>query len=86
MSFLAAIEEKGLEPLVNILRTLGGWPVLEGDAWKEDNFNWKDSVYKFRTKGYSVDYFIDFSIGVDLKNSTIRIIDVSRTIDPLARS
>lgn len=75
---LAVIEEQGLTPLLDILRKLGGWPVLEGENWKESEFNWKDSVYKFRKMGYSVDYFIDFSIGVDLKNSTTRIIDVRR--------
>lgn len=69
------IEQQGLEPLLNILRKLGGWPILE-NQWNETEFNWKESVYKFRKMGYSVDYFIDFSIGVDLKNSTKRIIDV----------
>lgn len=70
------IEEQGLEPLHRILKDLGGWPVLYGDKWSDGDFNWKDSVYKFRKMGYSVDYFIDFSIGVDLKNSTRRVIDV----------
>lgn len=69
------IEQQGLDPLLNILRKLGGWPILE-NQWNETEFNWKESVYKFRKMGYSVDYFIDFSIGVDLKNSTKRIIDV----------
>lgn len=72
----AVIEQQGLNPLLNILQKLGGWPVLEGDQWNENDFNWKESVYKFREMGYSVDYFIDFSIGVDLKNSTKRTIDV----------
>lgn len=72
----AVIEQQGLDPLLNILQKLGGWPVLEGDQWNENDFNWKESVYKFREMGYSVDYFIDFSIGVDLKNSTKRTIDV----------
>lgn len=71
----AVIEQQGLDPLLNILRKLGGWPILE-NQWNETEFNWKESVYKFRKMGYSVDYFIDFSIGVDLKNSTKRIIDV----------
>lgn len=60
-----------------ILKTLGGWPVLEGDKWKDGDFDWRQSVYKFRQVGYSVDYFIDFSVGIDFKNSTKRIIDVS---------
>lgn len=75
--FLAAIEEKGLTPLLNNLRKLGGWPVLEGEKWNDGDFTWKDSVYKFRKLGYSVDYFIDFGVSVDLKNNSRRLIDVS---------
>nr|KAF7394145.1 hypothetical protein H0235_016740 [Vespula pensylvanica] len=36
-------------------------------------------------RGYSVDYFLDFSIGVDLKNSTIRIIDLDQASLGLSR-
>lgn len=59
-----------------LITKLGGWPVLEGSNWKDGDFDWKQSVYKFRKVGYSVDYFIDFSVGIDFKNSTKRIIDV----------
>ena len=31
------IEEVGLEPLREMLHALGGWPVLEGDAWDADD-------------------------------------------------
>lgn len=71
------IEADGLTTIKEILKQLGGWPVLEGDKWSEGDFDWRQSVYKFRKAGYSVDYFIDFSVGIDLKNSTQRIIDVS---------
>ncbi|XP_076662918.1 M13 family metallopeptidase neprilysin 2 isoform X4 [Andrena cerasifolii] len=80
-----AIEQQGLDPLLNILQQLGGWPVLEGDNWNETGFDWKESVYKFRNMGYSVDYFIDFSVGVDLKNSTKRIIDLDQASLGLSR-
>lgn len=36
-------------------------------------------IYKFREVGYSIDYFVDFSIVADLKNSTSRVIDVSNS-------
>ncbi|XP_078040555.1 M13 family metallopeptidase neprilysin 2 isoform X2 [Augochlora pura] len=72
------IEKRGLQPLLNILKKLGGWPLLEGENWNETEFDWKESVYRFRKTGYSINCFIDFSIGVDLKNSTRRIIDLDQ--------
>nr|CAD7393457.1 unnamed protein product [Timema cristinae] len=56
------IEERGLGPFRELLKELGGWPVLEGDSWKEADFTWLNTVYKFRKAGYSVDYFMDFSL------------------------
>lgn len=77
--FAARIEEKGIKPLLDILDTLGGWPVLRGDDWNADSWSWVKSVKDFRMQGYSTDYFFDFSVGTDLKNSTRRIIDVGET-------
>jgi membrane metallo-endopeptidase-like protein 1 len=36
---LDQIEHIGLEPLKDILKTFGGWPVLETE-WDESNFKW----------------------------------------------
>ena len=73
----AHIEKHGVTPLLDILRHLGGWPVLDGDAWKDGKFDWRQSVFDFRAMGYSVDYFMDFSVSTDAKNSTYRSINVS---------
>ena len=35
-------------------------------------------MYKFRKRGYSVDYLIDFSVTTDLKNSSWRILDLDQ--------
>ncbi len=35
-------------------------------------------MYKFRDMGYSVDYFVDFSVTTDLKNSSWRILDLDQ--------
>ncbi|XP_026684876.1 neprilysin-2-like [Diaphorina citri] len=69
----------------SILEYLGDWPVLEGDSWDEGSFSWKGSVYKFRRYGYSVDYFLDFSVGVNLKNSTERVIEFDQASLGLSR-
>ena len=71
------IERIGLEPLHSMLKDLGGWPVLE-ENWDEDAFSWIDTVYTFREHGYSTDYLIDFSVGIDSKNSSWRVIDIDQ--------
>lgn len=55
---------------------MGGWPVLDGDSWDPSSFTWKDTTYRFKEEGFSIDYLLDFSITTDYKNSTKRIIDV----------
>ncbi|KAF4525127.1 hypothetical protein B566_EDAN005069 [Ephemera danica] len=79
------IEERGLQPAKEILKKLGGWPVLEGREWDVGAFSWLQSVYKFREAGFSVDYFLDFSITTDLKNSTKRVIDLDQASLGLSR-
>jgi len=72
------IESLGLEPLKQILKGLGGWPVLEGDSWSDEGFKWYELTYKFRDQGYSVDYLVDFSVTTDLKNSSYRVLDLDQ--------
>ncbi|XP_036347356.1 neprilysin-2-like [Rhagoletis pomonella] len=80
------IEQLGAAPIANIAKSLGGWPVIEGDSWNADNsWSWQETVKKFRKLGFSMDYIIDFSISVDLKNSTTRIIDVDQSAIGLSR-
>lgn len=72
------IEERGLKPLIGITDQLGGWPVVLGEKWDpKSEWSWTWAVKEFRKVGYSMDYIFDFSIGIDLKKSTSRIIDVS---------
>jgi membrane metallo-endopeptidase-like protein 1 len=49
-----------------------------GSAWKDAGYIWYEQVYRFRDKGYSVDYLVDFSVTTDLKNSSRRILDLDQ--------
>nr|CAG4648509.1 EOG090X01U4 [Polyphemus pediculus] len=71
-------EEVGLSPLKEVLSEFGGWPAVVGDDWDESSFVWYQMIYQFRRVGYSIDYFVDFSIIADLKNSTSRVIDLDQ--------
>lgn len=42
--------------MIDIHKSLGGWPVIEGDNWDESQWSWTKSVKDFRAKGYSADY------------------------------
>lgn len=66
-----------------MLDELGGWPVLKGSAWDESGYDWKDDIYKFRRYRYSVDFIINFSIVPDMKNTTVRMLQVSISINKL---
>ena len=79
------IEEQGVASLLKVIKAMGGWPVLEGDEWDQDNFNWFDMVYRFRDFGYSVDYPVDFSVDTDLKNSSWRVLDLDQASTGMAR-
>lgn len=73
-----SIAKKGLAPLKDILRQMGGWPVLEGAAWDPSAFHWTHNVYINRQLGYSLDYIFDFSVTTNIKNSSWRIIDIDQ--------
>ncbi|KAL5273947.1 Nep2 family protein [Megaselia abdita] len=79
------IEDRGKKPIESISESLGGWPAVLGDTWDEKSWSWTETVKKFREIGFSMDYILDFSIGVDLKNSTRRIIDLDQSQIGLSR-
>uniref|UniRef100_A0A1Y1KG01 Peptidase M13 N-terminal domain-containing protein n=1 Tax=Photinus pyralis TaxID=7054 RepID=A0A1Y1KG01_PHOPY len=57
-----AIERDGLTTIKSILRDVGGWPVLEGQNWNSEDFNWTRSIYKLKKYGYTSNYFISVSV------------------------
>ncbi|XP_070137530.1 neprilysin-2 isoform X1 [Drosophila bipectinata] len=80
------IESLGPLPITRVAEKLGGWPLLKGDSWNaDDTWTWQEQVKKFRAAGFSMDYIIDFSIGVDLQNSTKRLIDLDQSSLALSR-
>lgn len=73
------IEKQGLKPIKSVIESLGGWPILEGKNWEESIWGyWQKILLKLEQEGFSSNQIFTASIESDLKNSSRRIIYVSR--------
>lgn len=72
---LAEIRKIGDLPLKEILKSLGGWPVIEKN-WKPPNVSIEKIMGRLRGE-YSEPVLIELYVGADDKNSSINILQVS---------
>jgi len=75
---VSKIEERGNEPLKNILQMYGGWPVIEGDSWSEGSFDWMDTMRRFRMMGLDHSIIITVDVLPDAVESDKRIIVIDQ--------
>lgn len=72
-----SIEVLQERPLLDLLGHFGGWPVLEGSAWKADNFSWINLVTSLRH--FNNDILVMIWVGPDGKDSNDFIVQVQQT-------
>ncbi|XP_013097717.2 neprilysin-4 isoform X1 [Stomoxys calcitrans] len=70
------LEKRGIQPLLELVDSLGGWPVLD-DHWRSDNFDWLNLTAHLRR--YNNDILIVQWVGPDIKNSDENIIQFDQT-------
>lgn len=63
--------------MVSILEIYGGWPVVEGNDWNAENWDWIETKKKILNDGLVDDIIFEFAVRSDFKNSSNRIIYVS---------
>ena len=68
------IEARQGEPLLKLLKELGGFPVVEGDNWNEADFDWMKTITDLRK--LNNDILITIWVGPDIKNSDDNIVQV----------
>ncbi|KAF5280977.1 hypothetical protein FQR65_LT14901 [Abscondita terminalis] len=81
----SAIDENNLKTAKELLKKLDGWPVLEGNSWKENDFDWKKQMYKFRKYGFAVNKLLDVSVEMNAENSSQRIFIIDQADLPVNR-
>lgn len=72
----AQIRKIGDQPLRDILKSLGGWPVIEPN-WKPPNRTIENLMGVLR-KDYSELVLMELYVGTDDKNSSLNILQVRR--------
>ncbi|KAL7013331.1 hypothetical protein ACKWTF_015335 [Chironomus riparius] len=75
---LTLIEDRGIKPLTDIHNKFGGWPVVKGTSWDESSWTWQQSIKDFNKQGFLTNYIFAFSVDIDLKNTTRRIISIDQ--------
>lgn len=74
----SSVEDRGLKPLTDILNELGGWPVLEGDSWSGNGFNWVETLKRLRGIGLETDMIFSLYVDRNLTNSSQSVLYVWR--------
>lgn len=49
-----------------------------GKNWDERNWNWKETIYKFREIGFTVDDLLSLDVSVDLRNNSRYVLEVGK--------
>lgn len=62
--------------MITIIKDLGGWPVLEGDKWDQNKFNWLKSLFQLRKLGFGHNMFMSIYSSHDLRNNSRNILHV----------
>lgn len=70
------LNEKGIAPMVDILDKYGGWPVVKGNDWHSERWNWFDTMNRISRDGLD-NLILECYVSVDLKNTNRRILSVS---------
>lgn len=62
--------------MVEILDKYGGWPVVKGDAWTPDNWEWMIVNQNISKDGLDDTLLFSLSVLTDQRNSSKRVLDV----------
>jgi len=72
------IEKNSVNDLKEIVAKLGGWPVVEGEKWSGENFQWHKLSVQASDEGLNSDRMISIGIGTDSKDSEKRILEIDQ--------
>lgn len=60
-----------------MLEKYGGWPVVKGDDWKSDDWDWLDVTKKLLGDGFPNNFIFEVTVDADIMDNTKNIVTVS---------
>lgn len=72
----ATIDKDNLFTIKSLIHHIGGWPVLESYFWNENDFDWKNTVFKLRRLGFNENYLLTLDVATESYNSSQHILAV----------
>ncbi|XP_033220989.1 neprilysin-2-like [Belonocnema kinseyi] len=57
---------------------MGGWPLLEGDSWIAQKYDWEQAAYGMVNERLITDSFFTFDIVTDFKNSAKNVLGIDQ--------
>ncbi|KAJ3654443.1 hypothetical protein Zmor_013632 [Zophobas morio] len=64
------IEANSLQKFKRLIKSTGGWPVVEGDGWDENSFDWVSTSYQLMKVGLTPYMLLNFKVLPDSSNSS----------------
>ena len=71
------LEKVGREKILEMVKKLGGWPVLQ-EEWSEDTFQWQKLLEKANILGFSTGKVLSIGISTSNDDSTKRIMSIDQ--------
>lgn len=79
----STIQMDGLKRIKQIFKQIGGWPTLDGNNWRESQFDWKRSLYRLRRVGINFEIFFTIYLDKDKTDPNKYVLNVSCWIELL---
>lgn len=70
------MEKTGDITVKEVLKELGGWPVLEGENWEEWSISWEEQLARVMNKTGINAVILELSVSHDPRNSSKSLIEV----------